>query len=91
MRVVLYAAPVLSFLLLGAHFLRGLGKEAEDLLHAVEREHESGDDAEERADERATYKRLLDEATCQTFTEIIVTDAANPYVLGTRKPRDAPL
>jgi hypothetical protein len=27
---------------------------------------------------------LLDEATCQTFTEVIVTDAANPYVLGTR-------
>src|SRR5262245_8351698 len=27
---------------------------------------------------------LLDEATCQTFTEVVVTDAANPYVLGTR-------
>ena len=31
---------------------------------------------------------LLDEATCQTFTEVIVTDSANaganPYVLGTR-------
>jgi hypothetical protein len=27
---------------------------------------------------------LLDESTCQTFTEVIVTDAANPYVLGTR-------
>ena len=29
-------------------------------------------------------RSLLDEATCQTFTEVIVTDAANPYVLGTR-------
>jgi hypothetical protein len=27
---------------------------------------------------------LLDESTCQTFTEVIVTDAAKPYVLGTR-------
>jgi hypothetical protein len=27
---------------------------------------------------------LLDEDTCQTFTEVIVTDADNPYVLGTR-------
>ena len=27
---------------------------------------------------------LLDTATCQTFTEVIVTDKANPYVLGTR-------
>jgi hypothetical protein len=27
---------------------------------------------------------LLDEDTCQTFTEIIVTDPENPYVLGTR-------
>ena len=30
------------------------------------------------------HRSLLDEATCQTFTEVIVTDAANPYVLGTR-------
>ena len=30
------------------------------------------------------YRSLLDEATCQTFTEVIVTDAAKPYVLGTR-------
>lgn len=31
------------------------------------------------------HKRsLLDTATCQTYTEIIVTDKANPYVLGTR-------
>jgi hypothetical protein len=30
------------------------------------------------------HRSLLDEATCQTFTELIVTDAANPYVLGTR-------
>jgi hypothetical protein len=29
-------------------------------------------------------RSLLDTATCQTFTEIIVTDKANPYVLGTR-------
>lgn len=27
---------------------------------------------------------LLDTATCQTFTEVIVTDKAAPYVLGTR-------
>jgi hypothetical protein len=27
---------------------------------------------------------LLDEATCQTFTEVIVTDEDEPYVLGTR-------
>jgi hypothetical protein len=27
---------------------------------------------------------LLDTATCQTFTEVIVTDEENPYVLGTR-------
>jgi hypothetical protein len=27
---------------------------------------------------------LLDTSTCQTFTEVIVTDKANPYVLGTR-------
>ena len=27
---------------------------------------------------------LLDESTCQTFTEVVVTDAAKPYVLGTR-------
>ncbi len=30
------------------------------------------------------HRSLLDESTCQTFTEVIVTDAANPYVLGTR-------
>jgi hypothetical protein len=30
------------------------------------------------------HRSLLDEATCQTFTEVIVTDPANPYVLGTR-------
>ena len=29
-------------------------------------------------------RSLLDTATCQTFTEVIVTDKANPYVLGTR-------
>ena len=27
---------------------------------------------------------LLDTATCQTFTEVIVTDKSRPYVLGTR-------
>lgn len=27
---------------------------------------------------------LLDPETCQTFTEVIVTDKANPYVIGTR-------
>ena len=27
---------------------------------------------------------LFDEQTCQSFTEVIVTDKANPYVLGTR-------
>jgi hypothetical protein len=30
------------------------------------------------------HRSLLDTATCQTFTEVIVTDKANPYVLGTR-------
>ncbi len=29
-------------------------------------------------------RHLIDTATCQTFTEVIVTDKANPYVLGTR-------
>ena len=29
-------------------------------------------------------RSLLDTTTCQTFTEVIVTDKANPYVLGTR-------
>lgn len=29
-------------------------------------------------------RSLLDSATCQTYTEVIVTDKANPYVLGTR-------
>jgi len=30
------------------------------------------------------HRSLLDPATCQTFTEVIVTDKENPYVLGTR-------
>jgi hypothetical protein len=30
------------------------------------------------------HRTLIDPATCQTFTEVIVTDKANPYVLGTR-------
>ena len=30
------------------------------------------------------HRSLLDESTCQTFTEAIVTDPAKPYVLGTR-------
>ena len=30
------------------------------------------------------HRSLLDTATCQTFTEVVVTDKANPYVLGTR-------
>jgi hypothetical protein len=30
------------------------------------------------------HRSLLDPATCQTFTEVIVTDKARPYVLGTR-------
>jgi hypothetical protein len=30
------------------------------------------------------HRSLLDEATCQTFTELIVTDPEKPYVLGTR-------
>ena len=29
-------------------------------------------------------RTLVDPATCQTFTEVIVTDKASPYVLGTR-------
>ena len=30
------------------------------------------------------HMSLLDESSCQTFTEVIVTDPAKPYVLGTR-------
>jgi hypothetical protein len=30
------------------------------------------------------HRSLLDTASCQTFTEVIVTDTAKPYVLGTR-------
>jgi hypothetical protein len=30
------------------------------------------------------HRSLLDTDSCQTFTEVIVTDKANPYVLGTR-------
>ena len=30
------------------------------------------------------HRSLIDPTTCQTFTEVIVTDKANPYVLGTR-------
>jgi hypothetical protein len=30
------------------------------------------------------HRSLLDTSTCQTFTEVIVTDEKNPYVLGTR-------
>jgi len=30
------------------------------------------------------HRTLIDPATCQTFTEVIVTDKAHPYVLGTR-------
>jgi len=30
------------------------------------------------------HRSLLDEHTCQTFTEVIVADQENPYVLGTR-------
>ena len=30
------------------------------------------------------HRSLLDTATCQTFTEVIVSDKANPYALGTR-------
>lgn len=30
------------------------------------------------------HRSLLDTATCQTFTEVIVTDEDDPYVLGTR-------
>ena len=30
------------------------------------------------------HRSLLDTAACQTFTEVIVSDKANPYVLGTR-------
>lgn len=30
------------------------------------------------------HRMLVDPATCQTFTEIIVTDPSHPYVLGTR-------
>ena len=30
------------------------------------------------------HRSLIDTSTCQTFTEVIVTDKAKPYVLGTR-------
>ena len=30
------------------------------------------------------HRSLLDEATCQTFTEVVVTNPDKPYVLGTR-------
>jgi hypothetical protein len=30
------------------------------------------------------HRTLIDQATCQTFTEVIVTDKSHPYVLGTR-------
>jgi hypothetical protein len=30
------------------------------------------------------HRTLLDESTCQTFTEVIATDPAKPYILGTR-------
>lgn len=30
------------------------------------------------------HRTLIDPATCQTFTEVIVTDKTHPYVLGTR-------
>ena len=30
------------------------------------------------------HRSLLDTATCQTFTEVIVTDKEHPYVFGTR-------
>src|SRR5438046_6257434 len=30
------------------------------------------------------HRSLIDTATCQTFTEVIVTNKENPYVLGTR-------
>jgi hypothetical protein len=30
------------------------------------------------------HRSIYDEATCQTFTEVIVTNKAEPYVLGTR-------
>ena len=30
------------------------------------------------------HRSIFDEASCQTFTEVIVTDDAEPYVLGTR-------
>ena len=30
------------------------------------------------------HRTLIDPATCQTFTEVIVTDKSHPYVIGTR-------
>jgi hypothetical protein len=30
------------------------------------------------------HRTLIDTATCQTFTEVVVTDKSHPYVLGTR-------
>lgn len=30
------------------------------------------------------HRTLIDQPTCQTFTEVIVTDKSHPYVIGTR-------
>src|SRR5690606_20556247 len=30
------------------------------------------------------HRSIFDDSSCQTFTEVIVTDTAEPYVLGTR-------
>lgn len=30
------------------------------------------------------HRTLIEQATCQSFTEVIVTDKSNPYVIGTR-------
>jgi hypothetical protein len=30
------------------------------------------------------HRTLIDETTCQSFTEVVVTDPAHPYVIGTR-------
>jgi hypothetical protein len=34
------------------------------------------------------HRSLIDPATCQSFTELVVTDPAHPYVLGTRLKLD---
>jgi hypothetical protein len=38
----------------------------------------------------AFHRSLLDTETCQTFTEVIITEGGHPYVIGTRLKLDGP-